>query len=244
MLGVVSAVGTDLGHGAPWDVRHGNRTHRRGGHGKRPHRTDAPAGAPSWFHVEQPLGLRPEGPPNLRQSTCRPAPEHRTGGPSAPLSGKTRAVPSPPTHLGVPSGSRTAFRSACPARDSVSRRCRAGRGRWTRREPVLQVGAPGPTTFSSDDGALADLRLEPAQDRGGSSRSWVAQAVESARTTRTPSSKRHRRAVRRHVRPDDLRPSGPSPPPTATSTFQPRSSSSRSIWSPSSGGRGRRGRRC
>ena len=93
---------------------------------------------PSWFHVEQPLGLRPEGPPNLRQSTCPPSSNIAQEGPQRHFPAKSGPVPSPPTRPGSPAALVRRHRRRGPRRRRcvggpdpeapVSRRCRAGRG--------------------------------------------------------------------------------------------------------------------
>ena len=83
--------------------------------------------------------------------------------------------------------------------------------------------------------ALTDLALEPAHDRG-------LQQLELGRPRgrvgphrQHPELERHRDAVLGHLFPT-ICGQRPVADPTATSTFQPRSDSSRSIWSPSSSG--------
>ena len=112
-------------------------------------------------------------------------------------------------------------------------RARASRGSAGR--PRFHDGALGPTTLSSLTAPAPISSSIRASIDDASRRIWVAQAVESARTVSTPSTK-----VSGSTWPAMSGPtiSGHRPitEPTATSTFHPRSSSRRSSWSPSSAG--------
>ena len=71
----------------------------------------------------------------------------------------------------------------------VSRRCRADRGRRaTDRGPFFQLGPRGPSTSITVTVPCPSSSLSRRTTVGASSRSWVAQAVESVRTTSRPSS--------------------------------------------------------
>ena len=121
---------------------------------------------------------------------------------------------------------------------------------------VARAGALGPPRAAAPprragaddlqlgDGLLADLALEPAQDRGLSSCSWVAQAVESARTVRTPNSKRHRGGVLRHLRADDLRPAAHHRPDRDVDLPAAVGAAAGPSGRRAARGRGRRGRSC
>ena len=82
-------------------------------------------------------------------------------------------------------------RGSAGRRPAVSRRCRAGRGRRGPSAALASTTAAcGPSTSITAHGAVAELLVEPAYDgRARAACSWVAQAVESVRTTSRPSAK-------------------------------------------------------
>ena len=99
--------------------------------------------------------------------------------------------------------------------------------------PRLHEGAPGPRTVSSVTAPVADLLLDAREQRRRRAACiCVAQAVESARTVSTPSVKVTGSTWAAMSGPT-ISGQRPMTEPTATSTFQPRSTSSRSSWSPS-----------
>jgi hypothetical protein len=103
------------------------------------------------------------------------------------------------------------------------------------RGPRLQDGALGPCTRSSVTASLPTSDSSRPRIDDDISRIWVVHAVESARTVRTPSLKVTGLQCSATSGPT-ISGQRPITAPTATSRFHPRSSSSRSIWSPSNDG--------
>ena len=124
-----------------------------------------------------------------------------------------------------------------PGRGQVSRRCRAGPGPGPGADPRLQLGAPGPWTFSSDTASLPTSASSRPQDGGGHQpqlggpRGGVGPDDEDA------VGEGHRRGVRRHVRAHDL-----GPPAHAPSRPRRRPSSRGPAAAGPSGRRAARGR--
>ena len=90
-------------------------------------------------------------------------------------------------------------------RRRLSRRCRGGRGPGRGSGPLARTAPPGPSTWTSRHDARRRARRRAGASSGRrSSRSWVAQAVESARTSeharRSSGSIRARSARRRRRR--------------------------------------------
>src|SRR6478736_3571517 len=174
-VGVLSGLASDtvlLRAYVRWRRRSGDR-----GHGKRP--TGQLGGEAATHPVES-----SRRPPD-RVLVYRSGPtNHRSGGPWTAFSREKTGVSYSPHAPGglTPRDRSPQTRAAQPY---VSR----GPGPWDRRSPRLQVGALGPSTFSS--ATVPSPTSASSRDRieEDSSRIWVAQAVESARTVSTPSAK-------------------------------------------------------
>ena len=87
-----------------------------------------------------------------------------------------------------------------------SRTCRAARGRPGTRQPPRCRGGAGPRTLTRRTVPSPSSALSRRTSCGASSRTWVAQAVESAVTASSPSANASGLGVRGQVPADDLRP--------------------------------------
>ena len=132
-------------------------------------------------------------------------------------------------------GSSRAHAASRPPGRAVSRRCRGGPGPGPGADPRPRTARSG-RDLELGHGALADLVLEPAEDRR-------REQPQLGGPGRRVGPHREHPVGRRSPARQCAATSGPTisaqrpiTEPTATSTFQPRSSSSRSIWSPSSEG--------
>ncbi len=108
-----------------------------------------------------------------------------------------------------PHMARTAPRSAAAASVAATRRCLADPGcRGSGGGPCDQVGQCGPSTSMRVTVPSPSSSLRRRTTAGASRVSWVAQAVESVRTTSLPSAKRLGRAVCADLGADQLGPAG------------------------------------
>jgi hypothetical protein len=200
---------------------------------KRPHRTSGVPGRPPWCdHVVQTPGTSSGRPPN-RSLVYLSAPTRKCSrGPSTLLSGKKVGSSYSPYATGALTAQKRPWCVKCHRpHPYVSR----GPGPVDFRGPRVHDGALGPCTRSSVTASLPTSASSRPRIDDDISRSWVAHAVESARTVRAPSlnvtgvqcSATSVPTIAGHR---------PMTEPTATSTFHPRSTSSRSSWSPSNDG--------
>ena len=169
-----------------------------------------PSGAGRLLH---PISCGTAHTPRCPPLEIRGASRGRTGCPAArqPVS----AARDPARRDALPRTARRGSQSS--GRAAVSRRCRAGPRPGTRRGPLAPARRRRAAHVDPLDDALAELL-----GRAGAAASGPAAGAGSprrssrARTVEHPVVEALGRAVRGDLRPDDLRPSGPITPPTAT----------------------------